>query len=400
MKYNKLNIWSEVKSTMLIYSLNIFLKISYEFLHQLISQELKKLFNCRKYAKSSDIRWTCYYGADNYSIIYVSCYIYRWVVYQDKLAIPIGVRTELSLKTENVCGRIIDQNQIKWSVYSFTDLPHNNIHKLCNSQNINISITIFNDCNDSRTFTKITKPPKMTNKYYQYVSAENYLCSKINLRANRQYMNSINIFNNVMILNSVCFATTVYGSAFPVVRIIHSIGKHIQTDVSGQEKMSAQEVSEITPSLSELTREQYQIIKQKRIDDVSASNDDEKNGRRDVIANYRIDEIMAEEFHEMICTTVEFESKVLKYSIEAQCSSKKVIVCALCKILMKYLERYITWFQNPNIQSLRKWDNCYRKSSRSRQVVGSKRKTTLTIYIKGKSLSDTIVAVHLIFLVW
>lgn len=28
----------------------------------------------------------------------------------------------------------------------------------------------------------------MTNKYYQYVSAENYLCSKINLRANRQYM--------------------------------------------------------------------------------------------------------------------------------------------------------------------------------------------------------------------
>lgn len=74
--------------------------------------------------------------------------------------------------------------------------------------------------------------------------------------------------------------------------------------------MSAQEVSEITPSLSELTREQYQIIKQKRIDDVSASNDDEKNGRRDVIANYRIDEIMAEEFHEMICTTVVKEKKL------------------------------------------------------------------------------------------
>lgn len=74
--------------------------------------------------------------------------------------------------------------------------------------------------------------------------------------------------------------------------------------------MSAQEVSEITPNLSELTPEQNQIIIQKRIDNSSASTDDEKNGRRDVIANYRIDETMAEEFHKMICSTVVKEKQL------------------------------------------------------------------------------------------
>jgi len=75
--------------------------------------------------------------------------------------------------------------------------------------------------------------------------------------------------------------------------------------------MSAQEVSEITPNLSELTPEQYQIIIQKRIDEVPALADDEKNGMRDVIANnYRIDKTMAEEFHKIICTTVVREKKL------------------------------------------------------------------------------------------
>lgn len=74
--------------------------------------------------------------------------------------------------------------------------------------------------------------------------------------------------------------------------------------------MSAQEVSEITPNLSEPTPEQSQIIIQERIDEVSVLTDDEKNEMCDMISNYRIDETMAEEFHDIICTTVIKENKL------------------------------------------------------------------------------------------
>ncbi|CAI6347119.1 unnamed protein product [Macrosiphum euphorbiae] len=74
--------------------------------------------------------------------------------------------------------------------------------------------------------------------------------------------------------------------------------------------MSAQEVSEITPNLSEPTPEQSQNIMQERIDEVSVLTDDEKNEMCDMISNYRIDETMADEFHEIICNTVIKDKKL------------------------------------------------------------------------------------------
>jgi len=71
--------------------------------------------------------------------------------------------------------------------------------------------------------------------------------------------------------------------------------------------MSAQEVSELTPNLSEPTPEQSQTIIQERIDEVSVLTHDEKN---EMILNYRIDETMADEFHEIICNTVVKKNKL------------------------------------------------------------------------------------------
>jgi len=60
--------------------------------------------------------------------------------------------------------------------------------------------------------------------------------------------------------------------------------------------MSAREVSETTPNLSGPTPNQSQMI-QESMDEISILNKDEKNEMSEMIANYRIDETMAVEFH-------------------------------------------------------------------------------------------------------
>lgn len=107
--------------------------------------------------------------------------------------------------------------------------------------------------------------------------------------------------------------------------------------------MSAQEVSEITPNLSEPTPEQSQNIMQERIDEVSVLTDDEKMKCATWFLTIELMKQWPTSFMKSYVTPwlktknyeQELDPKVITYySIEEQCSSKKVIVCAMCKILI------------------------------------------------------------------